>query len=129
MPKKWDEKDKTQRKYVYYSIVYNFHAQSNIKIDFLRALSVLSCKHKKQIGNWLTLMLNNASQFLHEYCQRHFSFNVMFRNLLCSNQIQIDKKVMTFFCFWVEKLDMVNEAFQIAYFFEMRTRMPVVFTQ
>ena len=61
MPKKQDEKDKTQRKYVYYSIVYNFHSQSNIKNDFLKALSVLSCKHKKQIGNWLTLMLNNAS--------------------------------------------------------------------
>ena len=39
---------------------YNFHSQSNIKNDFLKALSGLSCKRKKQIENWLTLMLNNS---------------------------------------------------------------------
>ena len=47
----FDEKEKTYWKYVYYSIVHNFHAQSNIKNDFLKALSVLSCKHKKQVKN------------------------------------------------------------------------------
>ena len=129
MPKKQDEKDKTQRKYVYYSIVYNFHSQSNIKNDFLKALSVLSCKHKKQIGNWLTLMLNNASQFLHEYCQRHFSFNVMFRKPTVLKPNSDWQKSHDILLFLSRKIGHGKWGFSNSLAFEMRTRMLVVFMQ
>ena len=46
-------KNKT-RKYVNYSIVYNFHAQSNIKNDFLKALSVLQKLQAQKADQKLT---------------------------------------------------------------------------